>query len=202
MDKTAFIYGEKVYLRKLRREDLNECYLQWLNDPEILKYSGRKSYPTGMEQLEQYYERLQSSTDLSLAICMKDSDKHVGNLSLNSILWLHRSAELSIVVGDKSVWGKGVARDAMQAICKHAFTAMNLYRVWAESPNPAFNRAVQKLGWIKEGCKRESFFHEGKYIDLECYAILQPEWLKLFGEDSTKSKQLQKKSRSPSDVLQ
>jgi len=185
MNKCAFVIGEKTYLRKLRQEDLTVDYLSWLNDPEVLEFSSRKSFPTGMEQLQKYYENLQSNPDLFLAICMKDSDKHVGNMSLNTIFWLHRSAELSIVVGDKSVWGKGVASDAIQALCRHGFMTMNLHRIWAESPNPAFNRAVNKLGWTHEGLRREAFFYKGEFIDFECTSILAPEWIKLFGDKST-----------------
>ena len=53
---------------------------------------------------------------------------------------------------------------------------MGLERVWAESPNPAFNGAVRSLGWTREGVKREAFLLDGNRVDIECWAVLRREW--------------------------
>jgi len=171
--------GKLVFLRKLREEDLNENYLGWINDPEVLKYRENKSYPSSMAQLRAFYDALQLKTDVHLAICTKKDNKHVGNLSLDCLQWSHHRAALNIMVGDKSVWGKGVGTEAIALLTRHAFMNMGLHHVWAESPNPGFNAVVKKLGWTQEGIKRESFFCDGSYIDMECHSILRPEWDKL-----------------------
>lgn len=171
-----FIVGERIYLRKLKNEDFNERYLSWLNDTEILQWRSPKAYPSDMQDLKNFAERAKSNGDLHLAICLKDDDLHVGNISLNSIQWVHRSAELSIMVGDKSQWGQGVGSEAIKILTDHGFKNMGLNRIWAESPNPGFNKAVQKCGWTKEGLKRKAFLFNGEFIDFECYSILLEEW--------------------------
>jgi len=181
MNSTAFLIGEKIYLRKLRDEDINESYLAWLNDPIVLEYreSSSRIYPTSMDDLRSWYEKFKKGSDLHFAICLRDSDKHVGNLSLDNILWIHRRAALNILLGDRSVWGKGHGTEAVKLLTRHAFLNMGLRQVWAESPNPGFNKIVRKLGWIKEGVKREAFLHHGRFIDYECHSILFDEWMKL-----------------------
>ncbi len=176
MSDELVIEGKKVSLRKLRPQDLNETYLGWLNDPEVLRFSGRKGTKSTMESLQKFYQDSLTSSDLILAICLKPSQKHIGNISLNSIKKLHRSAELSIMVGDKSQWGQGVGGEAIKVLTDHAFKVLKLHRVWAESPNPGFNKAVSRLGWQKEGVKREAFELDGRMVDFECYSILRPEW--------------------------
>lgn len=171
-----FLESPRLTLRALSPEDATADYLGWLNDPAVLRYRGPKAFPTTMESLKGYLSGLGSRGDLVLAICLRDGGRHIGNITLNSILWVHRSAELSMMVGARDTWGQGIGKEAIAAITAHAFQNMGLERVWAESPNPAFNGAVKSLGWKFEGAKREAFLLEGRRIDIECWAVLRREW--------------------------
>ena len=53
---------------------------------------------------------------------------------------------------------------------------MRLHRIWAESPNPAFNSAVKALGWSHEGTKRQTFLLDGQLVDVECWGLLKHEF--------------------------
>lgn len=171
-----FLESERLTYTPLVRADASEWYLGWLNDPEVLRYRAPKAFPTTVDALLAYIESIPSRGDLVLAARTKDGRRHVGNVSLNSIQWVHGTAELSIMLGDRSVWGQGFGREVIGAVTDHAFSAMGLRRVWAESPNPAFNRAVAALGWRREGTKREAFLVDGDHVDIECWGILAAEW--------------------------
>lgn len=172
----AFIETPRLVLRGLSPADGTLAYLGWLNDPAVLRYRGPKAFPSTMEGLQSYLAGLGGRGDLLLAICLRDSGRHIGNITLNSILWVHRSAELSMMVGARDTWGNGFGKEAISAVTTHAFRNMGLERVWAESPNPAFNGAVRSLGWTREGVKREAFLLDGERTDIECWAILRREW--------------------------
>ena len=176
MIPVAFIETTRLILRGLRPEDSTEDYLGWLNDPQILRYRGPKAFPSSLEGLKTYLESLDSRSDLMLAICLKDSGRHIGNIALNSILWIHRSAELSMMIGAKDLWGKRFGKEAIYGVCQHGFYNMGLYRIWAESPNPAFNGAVRSLGWKHEGTKRQAFLLDGELVDIDCYGLLKTEF--------------------------
>ena len=96
----------------------------------VLRYRGPKAYPTTLTQLEAWIESLPSRGDLLLAMRTKNDRRHIGNIALNTILWPHRSAELSIMIGARDVWGEGYASDAIAALTAHAFGAMGLHRLW------------------------------------------------------------------------
>ncbi|MDA0746027.1 MAG: GNAT family N-acetyltransferase [bacterium] len=179
MVPSNFIRTPNLILRGLSPEDATTDYLTWLNDPDVLRFRGPKAFPSSMESLRAYLDSVGSKGDLMLAICLQDTGRHIGNITLNSILWVHRSAELSMMIGAKDVWGRGYAKESIQAICKHGFDNMGLNRIWAESPNPAFNAAVKSLGWKLEGTKRKAFLLDGELVNVECSAILKSEFVPL-----------------------
>jgi len=171
-----FLTGERVVLRALTRDDASAEYLAWLNDPAVLRYRGNKSYPSRMDDLLAYIESIPARGDLVLAVCTAKDGRHIGNISLISIQWVHVSAELSIMLGARDIWGGGYGSEAMALITCHGFEAMGLHRLWAESPNPAFNAVVERQGWTREGVKREAFALDGKRIDFTCWSLLAPEY--------------------------
>ncbi len=171
-----FLGGETVYLRPLTPEDASPAYLGWLNDPEVLRFRTSKSFPSTEESMRAYIASIPARGDLVLAICDRKSNAHVGNIALNTILWSHRSAECSIMLGAKEFWGRGLSREAIALVTRHGFRTMGLHRIWAESPNPRFNRIVERLGWTREGRKRDAFYVDGGYVDFECWSILETEY--------------------------
>ena len=172
----VFLEGKSVIMTPLGRDDISESYLTWLNDPNVLRYRAPKAFPTTLSQLEEWVQSIPARGDLVLAIRTRDEGRHVGNISLNSILWVHRSAELAIMIGAKDVWGRGCGTEAIGLLTSHAFSVMGMHRLWADSPNPAFNAAMRKLGWTLEGTRREAFHLDGKHVDFECWGLLDREW--------------------------
>lgn len=171
----TFLETPRLRLTSLVAADASPEYLAWLNDADVLRYRAPKAFPTTEAGLRSYIDSINDRGDLVLAIRTLDDERHIGNVALNSILWVHRSAELSIMIGARDTWSRGYGREVMSAVVDHAFSAMGLHRVWAESPNPAFNRAVSSLGWTHEGTKRDAFLLDGRFVDMECYAILASE---------------------------
>lgn len=131
-------------LRPLTLDDASDEYLSWLNDAEVNKYSRRTGET--MEGLRSWLER--DSPDLRLAICL--DGRHVGGISLSA------DDEISIMIGARDVWGRGYGTEAVRQLTERAF-AMGRKRVWAESPNPAFNATMRKLGWTHEGTRPSPF---------------------------------------------
>ena len=153
-------------------DDYSDEYLGWLNDEEVLRYRKPKSFPTNRDEALEFLSNCNNKITICLGIFRKDDNRHIGNISLNNIQWTHRSCELSILIGDKSSWGKGYGKEAISTITNHAFNSMGMHRVWAESANPAFIKSVVGLGWVKEGIKREAFLLDGKFVDFECYSLI------------------------------
>src|SRR5438552_18222176 len=111
--KMACAKGSVVLLRPLEHADLNERYRNWLNDPEVTRYTETGTFPSTAEDLENYYRGVTGSkNDVMLAVVDKKSGRHVGNVKLGPIHWVHRCATFGILIGEREFWGKGVGLEA------------------------------------------------------------------------------------------
>jgi ribosomal-protein-alanine N-acetyltransferase len=180
-DKTTFLRGVKVYLRPLERADLNETYLGWLNDQEVTRYLETGTFPTTYEDLENFYQRVTGSTsDAIFAIADKKSHKHIGNVKLGPIHWVHRRAMLGIMIGDKTFWGKGIGEETTRLIVEYGFARLNLHRITLgvfEEHESAI-RCYQNVGFKVEGCLREHLFQDGQYKNHLWMGLLRSEYQK------------------------
>lgn len=176
------VEGPNIGLRKLARVDKSPEYLSWLNDQAVQEYTRRRGRKIDEKELDEFLARAEESKqDWHLAIIVREKGKHIGNVSLLQEMYddpQSWNAELSIMIGDKNEWGKGYAREAISLAMKFAFQDLKLHKVWADSPVPAFNAVVKKLGWVLEGTRREAFYHNGKFIDVLSWGILESEWRK------------------------
>ncbi|MCB4755559.1 MAG: GNAT family N-acetyltransferase [Elusimicrobia bacterium] len=169
------LIGRSIYLIPFDTGDLNEQYLGWLNDPEVNKYSRRRYFSTTKEDAVRFLQNLKEGEEV-LAIMTKEGDRHIGNIQYGPIDSISHCAEIRILIGDKSVWGKGFGTEAIYLLCKHLFLDRHLHRVEANSCNPSFLRCVEKLGWSMEGRLRERFRMDETYLDFHWMGILSPEF--------------------------
>jgi len=163
--KSEFIDGSLIFLRPLLEEDLNSTYLHWLNDPETNRYSRRRRYPSTLIELNKFYRNSVDDENIVLAIVDKKSEKHIGNIMLSSISWVDRSADVSILIGDRSHWGKGVATEAIKLFEIYAFETLNMHHLYAGTANPSFVKVMSKLGWVQDGVFEKYLYMNGKYIN-------------------------------------
>ena len=176
---TAFAEGLLVLLRPLERADLNQRYLSWLNDPEVTRYTEAGMFPSTVEDLENYYRGVTGSkSDVILAVVDKESGRHIGNVKLGPIHWVHRSATFGILIGEKECWGKGVGLEATRLMVEYGLQRLNLHRVdlgvFAE--HEAAVRCYKKAGFRVEGRMREDLFQDGQYKDRLWMGLLRAEY--------------------------
>lgn len=184
-DKSAFISGSKIYLRPLEPTDLNQRYRNWLNDPDVTRYTEAGTFPTTAEDLENYYRGVTGSrNDVMLAIVDKRTGRHVGNVKLGPIHWIHRTATLGILIGQKEFWGKGVGLEATRLMVAYGFERLNLHRIdlGAFAEHDAAIRCYEKAGFKVEGHMREDLFRDGKYSDRLWMGLLRSEYKPANGE--------------------
>lgn len=174
-----FLYNDNIILRPVSRQDLNDEYLLWLNDQETCAQNSHAYFPYTMDQLIKHYEsKLTGNQEIRLAIVLKEENVHVGNVSLQNINWINRSAEFAILLGHKKYWGKGIGYMASLLIMDHGFRNLNLHRIYCgtTSGNISMNKIAEKIGMKKEGIRREAFFKNGSFQDVVEYGILKHEF--------------------------
>jgi [ribosomal protein S5]-alanine N-acetyltransferase len=165
--------GSRVTLVPFGPEHLTQRYLGWLNDPEVNAYSRRKGVASTIDDARRYIASLRPD-EIVLAILV--GDRHVGNVKLGPVDWENACADISILVGERDVWGKGVGAEAVYLVGRHLLKEVGLNRLYADSRNPAFLRLVDKLGWRVEGVQRERLRVDGRFVDNTLVALLAREF--------------------------
>jgi [ribosomal protein S5]-alanine N-acetyltransferase len=87
------------------------------------------------------------------------------------------SAQLGYAV-DTQREGRGLMREALQAVLAHAFGPLGLHRVQANArPDNARSLALlDRLGFEREGLAREYLFIDGAWRDHLLTALRHPDW--------------------------
>lgn len=178
------------FSRDLIRETNSE-YQKWFYDSEVTKYNSHGLFPYGKEKFESYLDMCESGKeDIVWGIVIEQrwtpdginfyDYAHIGNISLQRINWVNRSAEFAIVIGEKEFWGQGIGYEALQKLLYHGFERLNLHRIWtgtAES-NEGMRKLAHKLGMKQEGMFYDAVFLNGKYTHIFPFSILEDEWRK------------------------
>lgn len=171
-----FVEFDEIYLRELRKSDLEGNWFTWFNNKNITKYQDKGTFPNSVEKQSQYYEYLlQSTKDVVFAIIEKKTEKHIGNIGVHQIDYIHRRCEVGIVIGENEFQGRGYAFICINAIKEYIFNTLNLRRitVFIMSENISSIKSFEKCGFSKEGIMKEYFYKNGKYLDNYVYSLLK-----------------------------
>lgn len=177
----SFLIGQKSYLRPLEESDIGEEYLRWLNDAEVTRYLETGKFPATVAHVQEYLRRFQGSkTDLIFAIIDRATDQHIGNVTLNRINWIHRTADTGLMIGRKDFWGRGYAFEAWSLVIDYAFQRLGLRRITAGAvvDNQASIKVLKKLGFQTEGTSRKELLVDGEYRDAVRFGLLKEEFHK------------------------
>ena len=127
-----YMEGKQVYLRHPIEEDVQGKWHEWFSDEETTKFLDARFWPNSKEMQFAFYNSLQNDKNkLVLSIVLKSSHKHIGVISLGNINWVHRYADIGIIIGEKE-YNKGLyATEAYALLLKIAFLRLNLLNLRA-----------------------------------------------------------------------
>jgi RimJ/RimL family protein N-acetyltransferase len=176
----SIIYGKRIRLRGAERSDL-EKFVVWINDPEVT--AGLTLFlPMSSVDEEKWFDSVmkRSQEEKPLVIDMKDGTdwRLIGNSSFFDFDWVARSAEVGIMIGDKTVWNQGYGSEVMTVLLRHGFRTLNLNRIYLRvyAENKRAIRAYEKVGFVHEGRMRQAVYKQGSYSDILYMSVLREEW--------------------------
>jgi RimJ/RimL family protein N-acetyltransferase len=169
--------GDRIKLRAPALEDL-PAFTRWFADPEVTRYLLRRYPPSPAQEAEWFETMATSDKDLVWAVVARDGELVIGVIGLHRIDWQHRHAWIEIVLGERSVWGKGYATEALRLCTDHAFHELGLEKVLASvySGNEHSIRMAEKLGYRQCGLLCRNAFFAGEWHDEWLGEILREHW--------------------------
>ena len=183
MTAIPFLLGKDIYLRALVDNDSEGPYSTWFNDAEVCKGNSHHIYPHSINDVLDYIKSVnRDHFQLILAIVDLKDESHVGNIGLDKINHINRTADLTIIIGDKSYWGRGYGKEAASLICNHGFFVLNLNRIGCGTfeNNARMRKLAKYLGMVEEGRRRQAVYKLGRYVDVIEYGVLRSEYIARF----------------------
>ena len=106
-------------------------------------------------------------------------DTLIGFVALFNISGRNQTGEMAIGIGNPAYRGKGYGSDTLRVILRYAFDELNLHHLGLTvmAYNIAAVTAYERVGFVKEGVRREVVTRAGQRHDLVLYGILRDEWL-------------------------
>ncbi len=174
-----FRSGQRVFLRALKAEDI-PVWHAWFNSSEVTQNINKGTFPVTEEGQREVFDALMKSrTDVQFGVVMKEDESLlVGVVGIHKIDWVHRTGDMSIVIGDRRFWGKGVATEAIALMTAHGFEKLNLRKITAGmwATNEGSRRSFEKNGYLHEATLKESFFCRSGYVDEYRLGIFRVRW--------------------------
>ena len=169
------LVGITIYLEGLSKKHVSEKYAQWLNDKEVCRENRHGKGNNTVEMTAKYVDSVDRSDAIAaFAIMTKEGNNHIGNICIENISWDNNSGEISILIGEKDWWGKGVATEAYRLIIDYGFNMLKLHRLYSGMSvrNKGMIKVAESSGMSQEGISKDAFYKNGVYVDVVRYAII------------------------------
>ena len=177
MSKAPIIESERLLLEPISVKFCSNSYVGWLNDEEVYRYLETGGNHT-IEMLKDFLIAAEAKDILFWAIIIKETKKHIGNIKIDPINKRHGLGEYGILMGDKTEWGKGYAKETSIAVIDYCFKQLNFRKMTLGviEENIVAVKLYQNLGFKQEGLYVEHGIYEGKYCNVIRMALFNKQY--------------------------
>lgn len=161
----------RLHLRPFEAADINATYLDWLNDPDVTRFSNQRFHQHTPESCSDYLASFVVSSNSFLLIEEIGNEQPIGTATVyrNN---RHGTADIGLMVGERRCWGQGYGREAWQAVLEALLVEKGIRKVTGGTarPNQAMVRIMEQSGMELEAVRARHELIEGLPVDLLYYA--------------------------------
>ncbi|HUR92460.1 MAG TPA: GNAT family N-acetyltransferase [Gemmatimonadaceae bacterium] len=172
--------GPTLSLVPFDKAMINDRYISWLCDPEIVRFLDRPRYqPQSRDTVTAFVESFEGPVEKYMwAIVPRAAGESIGTCTLYDIHRYNGSAEFGLLIGEKDYWGTGASEEAIALLTEFAFERLGLRRITGGSSakNMGMNFTFRKTGFTLEGRLREAMRLGDAYVDGYRWGLLVHEW--------------------------
>jgi len=166
--ETPELSSKRLILRPYWPSRVTQEHVDWLNDPEVVKYSQQAHKVHTLETQDAYLRAFPSDNHIWI-ISLKDGAE-IGTISANVDV-LYCRADMGILIGRKTVWGQGYGTEEWKTVMDYCFKGLELRKVECGTmlANIGMRRTATKCGMEPEGARLSHFILDGETQDLLLY---------------------------------
>jgi len=163
---------QRLHLRPVRINDAAELFAG-RGDPEVMKYwdwPAQESVDQVRTVIQNHLAEIASGRTQWWAVAMSPRGPAIGEVDLSEIDLHHKRAEVGFLFR-RTVWGQGLAREAMERVMRYGFDELGLERLSARfhAGNEASRGLLEKLGFAYEGTLRGHVIRDSERRDCLLY---------------------------------
>ncbi len=173
------IHGPRVRLRIPREQDAHRLF-ELASDAEVTRFFSWGPYAQEREAVE-WLATLPArrAEGVALELAVVDSDDWlIGITGVFEVSKRDRRCVVGTWLG-QAYWGTGANAESKALVARLAFDSLAMERLgaWADVRNPRSQRALERLGFVREGTLRAFHRHGDERRDVISYSLLREEWL-------------------------
>jgi RimJ/RimL family protein N-acetyltransferase len=178
-DRFPVLTTERLVLRETARRDADAVFAME-SDPVAMRYWSHppmKDPSEAHEAVERAMGFFGSRVALRWSITRPVENRLIGHVSLFNFSQQNRRAEIGYGLA-RAHWGQGIMREALTAVIDYAFGPLGLRRLEADTDprNTASLRALEHLGFAREGLLRERWQVGDEISDSALLGLLARDW--------------------------
>lgn len=160
----------KIILKKISSKNISLDYIKWMNDPEVVQFTEQKYKKHTRKNIGFFLKKTNKDnfSEIYGVFCEKIL---IGTIKIGNINNIHKTAEISYIIGNKKFWNKGIATIVVKKICDYIFSKLKLKKIIAGTYSVAKSsqKILIKNGFKLEGVLKKQIFFKNKRIDLHFY---------------------------------
>lgn len=150
----------------------------WFEDLEVTRFLLRR-HPPSLDEEKEWLDKMAKDPD-QLVWVVEHKGRAVGVTGIHQIHWRDGFGTTGTIIGDRSVWGKGLGRELMQLRASYAFMQLPLRKLKSAylDGNEASARAQAAAGYKEVGRHRADRFVDGRWVDEVITEVRREDWEK------------------------
>jgi RimJ/RimL family protein N-acetyltransferase len=178
-DRLPTLTAPRVALRWLTIADAGALY-GIFSDPKVMRWWSTppmSDIAQARKLIADIHESFRAQRLFQWGIARLDDDRVIGTCTLFAINETQGRAEIGYALGHE-FWGHGYMNEALTTLAGYAFEVLGMRRLEADVDprNARSMRAVERLGFRREGLLRERWKVNGELQDSVVLGLLSHEW--------------------------
>ncbi len=170
-DADLVLQGKKVLLTQFTAFDIDETYIAWLNDPDVVRFSNQRFLKHDRENCLCYLASFHGSENLFISVRSLSDDRPVGTMTAY-VSKYHGTVDVGIMIGHKSVWGSGYGQDAWDTLTNWLLKRGDIRKLTAGTLacNTGMIKIMERSGMHHEATRKEQEIVNKQAVDILYYA--------------------------------